>query len=128
MDGSPPFRFPEACLAERCKTTRNHVLELALLKARKRFAKRQDLAEISSEAVFNVQNPRTEPLLCVPDYLAWTVQRVFERGETRHYDFVWERISLVVDLYDAEKYEGSRNYYTPKRPLTSENKLGPPVS
>jgi hypothetical protein len=34
----------------------------------------------------------------------------------------------VVDLYDAEKYEGSRNYYTPKCPLTAENKLGPPVS
>jgi hypothetical protein len=41
---------------------------------------------------------------------------------------VRERISLVVDLYDAEKYEGSRNYYTPKRSLTAENKIGPPVS
>jgi len=115
-------------IAERGKSTRNHVLELALHKARERFAKKQAAAEISSEVVFNVQTPRTEPLLCVPDYLAWTVQRVFERGETRHYDFVRERISLVVDLYDAEKYEGSRNYYTPKRPLTAENKLGPPVS
>jgi len=115
-------------IAERGKTTRNHVLELALSKARERFAKKQDASAISSEVVFNVQNPRTEPLLCVPDYLAWTVQRVFERGETRHYDFVRERISLVVDLYDAEKYEGSRNSYTPKRPLTPENKIGPPVS
>ena len=115
-------------IAERGKTTRNHVFELAMTKARERFAKKQDASAISSEVVFNVQNPRTEPLLCVPDYLAWTVQRVFERGETRHYDFVRERISLVVDLYDAEKYEGSRNYYTPKRPLTAENKLGPPVS
>jgi hypothetical protein len=115
-------------IAERGKTTRNHVLELAMSKARERFRKKQDLAEISSEVVFNVQNPRTEPLLCVPDYLAWTVQRVFERGEMRHYDFMRERISLVVDLYDTEKYEGSRNYYTPKRPLTAENKIGPPMS
>ena len=114
-------------IAERGKSTRNHVLELALQKARERFAKKQDAAEISSEVVFNVQTPRTEPLLSVPDYLAWTVQRVFERGETRHYDFVRERISLVVDLYDAERYAGSGNYYTPKRPLTAENKLGPPV-
>ena len=74
-------------IAERGKTTRNQVLELAMTKARERFAKKQDAAEICSEVVFNVQNPRTEPLLCVPDYLAWTVQRVFERGETRHYDF-----------------------------------------
>lgn len=115
-------------IAERGKTTRNQVLELATTKARERFAKKQAAAEISTEVVFNVQNPRAEPLLCVPDYLAWTVQRVFERGETRHYDFVRDRISLVVDLYDTEKYEGSRNYYTPKRPLTTENKIGPPVS
>jgi hypothetical protein len=115
-------------LAERGKSTRNHVLELALQKARERFARKQAAAEISSEVVFNVLTPRTEPLLCVPDYLGWTVQRVFERGDTRHYDFVRERISLVVDLYDAANYEGSRNYYTPKRPLTAENKLGLPVS
>jgi hypothetical protein len=115
-------------IAERGRTTRNHVLELAMAKARERFAKIQDAAEISSEVVFNVQNPRTESLLCVPDYLAWTVQRVFERGETRHYDFMRERISLVVDLYDAEQNEGSLNCYTPKRPLTAENKIGLPVS
>lgn len=115
-------------IAERGKTTRNNVLELAMNKARERFTKKQDVAVISSEIVFNVQNPRTEPLLCVPDYLGWTVQRVFERGDTRYYDFIRERISLVVDLYDAERYEGSRNYYTPKRPLTAENKVGPPVS
>lgn len=96
-------------------------------KARERFAKKEDAAVISSEVVFNVQNPRTEPLLCVPDYLGWTVQRVFERGDTRYYDFVRERISLVVDLYDAEKYEGSQNYYTPRKPLNAENKIGPPV-
>ena len=115
-------------IAERGKSTRNQVLELATIKARERFVKKQDASAISSEVVFNVQNPRTEPLLCVPDYLAWAVQHVFERGETRHYEFVRERISLVVDLYDAEKYAGSRNYYTRRRSLTAENKLGPPVS
>ena len=103
-------------------------LQSSVLRAGDTDDKKEDATAISSEIVFNVQTPRTEPLLCVPDYLAWTVQRVFERGETRHYDFVRERISLVVDLYDAEKYEGSRNYYTPQRPLTAENKLGPPVS
>ncbi|MGO8766920.1 MAG: hypothetical protein ACLQSR_17520 [Limisphaerales bacterium] len=115
-------------IAERGKTTRNQVPKLAMTIACERFAKKQDAAEICSEIVFNVQTPRTEPLLCVPDYLSWTVQRVFERGEMRHYDFVRERISLVIDLYDVERYEGSRNYYTPQRPLTAENKLGPPVS
>ena len=115
-------------IAERGKTTRNHVLELAMAKARERFTKKQDATEISSEVVFNVQNPRTEPLLSVPDYLAWAVQRVFERGETRHYDYISKRVSLVVDLYDVEKHEGNRNCYTPDYPLNAKNKIGLPVS
>lgn len=115
-------------LAERGKTTRNHVLELALAKARESLIKKQAAAEILAEVVFNVQNPRAEPLLCVPDYLAWTVQRVFERGDTRHYDFVREQISLIVDLYGSGKPKRNLNGYSPQRPLTSENKLGPPVS
>lgn len=115
-------------IAGRGKTTRNHLLELAIAKARDRFAKTKDASEISSEVVFNVQPPRTEPLLCIPDYLAWTVQHIFERGETLHSDFVRECISLIVDLYDSEKYGGSRNYYTCKHTLSPENKLGPLTS
>lgn len=115
-------------VAELGKTTRNQVLELALNKAIDRFSKKQDRDAISSEVVFNVQTPRTEPLLCVPDYLGWAVQRVFEKGDTRYYDFIRERISLVVDLYDSSKYQGSHHYYTQRNPLTSANKIGPPVS
>lgn len=115
-------------VAERGRTTRNHVFDLALSKACERFAKKSSPEDISSEVVFNVQNPRTEPLLSIPDYLAWTVQRVFERGETRHYEFVSERVSLVVDLYDRENYGGSQNYYSPRRPLTPKNRVGPPAS
>ena len=59
------------------------------------------------------------------DYLCWSVQRVFERGEMRHYEFIREKVSLAVDLYDTAKYEGSRNYYTRERLLTAQNKLSP---
>ena len=62
------------------------------------------------------------------DYLCWAVQRVFEQGEVRHYNYLAERIRLVVDRYDREKYEGSRNYYDRKNPLTAQNKPGPPVT
>ena len=115
-------------VAERGTTTRNQTLELALSKARERFTKRRDARDIRLEVVFNVQNPRTEPLLCVPDYLAWSVQRVFERGETRHFDFLRERVSVVIDLYDEASHEGGRNYYTPENPLTAKNRLGPQTS
>lgn len=71
--------------------------------------------------------PLQEPLLNIADYLCWTVQRVFEKGETRYYDFVKEKISVVVDLYDTDRYEGFQNYYSPKKPLTAENKISPPL-
>jgi hypothetical protein len=56
------------------------------------------------------------------------VQRVFEQGEVRHYNYLAEKIRLVGDLYDRDKYIGNRNYYDKKNPLTAENKLGPPVT
>jgi hypothetical protein len=64
----------------------------------------------------------------VPDYLGWAVQRVSERGDTRHYDYARERISMVLDLYDQANYIGSKHYYTPRRPLTAANKIGPQTS
>jgi hypothetical protein len=114
-------------IAERGSSTRGKVLEDALAKATGRAGRRWAADELQSEVVFNLQTPSREPLLNVADYLGWAVQRVFEKGETRFYDYLRERIRLVVDLYDSENYPGSRNYYDHHRnPLTAKNKIGPP--
>jgi hypothetical protein len=115
-------------ISGRANSTSNRNLQAALEKATGRAVKKRDADDLTTQVVFNVQNHRTEPLLNVADYLCWSVQRVFERGETRHYDYLGDRIRLVVDLYDQEGYEGSRNYYRGKRRLTAENRLGPPSS
>ena len=101
-------------------------LQRALEIALQRFAKRNPLEDVSSSVVFNVQNHYTEPLLNVVDYMCWTVQRVFERGETRYYDFLGDKIKLVIDLYDEASYAGNRNYYKRGHRLTVANKLSPP--
>ncbi|AHF94680.1 hypothetical protein OPIT5_23315 [Opitutaceae bacterium TAV5] len=107
--------------------TRQHTLDLALEKARSRFARKHDVSTACSEVVFNVQTPQAEPLLCVADYMSWAMQRVFERGECRYYDFIRERIELVVDLYDYDNHAGNMNFYTPTHPLRAKNKLSPPT-
>lgn len=56
------------------------------------------------------------------------MQRVFEMGDVRHYNYLAPKIRLVVDLYDRERFDGSRNYYDKKNPLTAANKIGPPVT
>jgi len=132
-------------IAEKGTSTKNQNLELALEKAKERFAKKlnqqsikeaKDILEVidlsfmhrkdvKAGIVFNVTNPLQEPLLNIADYVCWAVQRLFEKGETRYYDFVKEKVSLVVDIYDSAKYKDFKNYYSPKHPLTAENKISP---
>lgn len=113
-------------VAARGSSTRAKILDEALRKATARAGRKWSENALETEVVFNVQTPLTEPLLCVADYLNWTVQRVFEKGETRFYDYLRDKIRLVVDLYDTDRYEKSGNYYDHKRnPLTAANKLGP---
>ncbi len=112
-------------LAERGNSTRHTTLIAALDKATRRFNSKNPDKKIETAIVFNIQNPRTEPLLNIADYFCWAIQRVFERGEMRFYEFLLERISLVVDLYDVSNWKGSKNYYTRKNPLTLQNKISP---
>lgn len=131
-------------IAERGKSTKNHNLELALEKAKERLASSTNFKniqnndewwnldfisrkDVATNVVFNVTQPLQEPLLNVADYFCWAVQNVFEKGEVRFYNFLKEKISLVVDIYDSEKYKGWNNYYEPKNPLTAENKISPPL-
>jgi hypothetical protein len=114
-------------IAQRGKSTRNAVLEMARLKAEKRFTDSSEGKEAKTEIVFNIQNHITEPLLNVADYFCWAVQRVFERGETRYYDFLLNQIPVVIDLYDQENYANWENTYGPKKPLTAEKKISPPL-
>ncbi|MCB9332312.1 MAG: DUF3800 domain-containing protein [Lewinellaceae bacterium] len=106
-------------IASRGKTTRNHNLQLALEKAQTQNRRKSATTQI----VFNVQNHRVEPLLNVADYFCWSIQRVFERGEVRYYNFLKDRISLVVDLYDSKNFSNSQNFYKPQKPLTASNKV-----
>lgn len=115
-------------VAERGSSTREHVLAEALWLASERAHERHGIDAIKTHVVFNVQNPRTEPLLTISDYLCWSVQRVFEQGETRYYNYLLDKIRLVVDIYDQERYAGHRNYYTKRNPLTARNRLGPPFA
>lgn len=49
----------------------------------------------------------SDPCLQVADYCAWAVQRKWERGDTRSYDLVSDRISYEYDLWAR----GTTHYY-----------------
>jgi hypothetical protein len=114
-------------IAQRGSSTRAINLDRALAMALARAQRKHDQGAFGTKVAFDVTEPTREVLLTVADYLSWSVQRVFELGDTSFYDVVRERISVVQDIYDVRNYSGSRNWYNPRRPLTSENKLSPPT-
>lgn len=113
-------------ISERGKSTKNQNLELAFLKAKQRFTNINEDRKVKTNVVFNVSYPTKDPLLNLADYFCWTIQRVFERGEIRYYNFLKKQIKLVVDLYDTANYNNWQNYYdNNKNPLTAKNKISP---
>lgn len=112
-------------ISERGKSTKNQNLDLAFKKAVQRF-RRNNTSEVKTKVVFNVNVPTNDPLLNLADYFCWSVQRVFEKGYTRSYEYLRSQISRVIDLYDSTKYNTWKNYYDNKdNPLTKENKISP---
>jgi hypothetical protein len=112
-------------ISERGDSTKNKTLQRALEIALERRAKTGRKIETTEHIVLDVQNHIKEPLLNITDYLCWAVQRVFEEGDTAPYQFVKEKISLVVDVYDETNYRSYGNYYRRERELTAENKISP---
>ena len=113
-------------ISERGRSTKNRNLLLALDKAKQRFYRKNPNKTPITEVVFNIQNHTTEPLLNVADYLCWAIQRVFERGEMRYYNYIESKISVIIDIYDKTKYDGNKHYYKGNNKLTEQNKISPP--
>ena len=42
------------------------------------------------------------------DYVLWAVQRAFEKGEMRYFEYMREKIELVWDVYDFRKLKAIR--------------------
>jgi hypothetical protein len=116
-------------ISDKGKSTKHTNLHLALAKAVQRYKNNSGNEDrpVLANVVFDVNYPTTEPLLNVADYFCWAVQRIFEKGETRYYEYVKDKIPVVIDLYDQENWNGWNNYYGPKNPLTSKNKISPQV-
>jgi len=66
--------------------------------------------KIESKIQIQAQSPKGEPCLSVIDYLNWAIYRAYTRNEMRYFNTIAEKVSLLVDLYDTEKYP--KSYYT----------------
>ena len=72
-------------------------------------------ASVSSTVTLLPQSPVGEPCLQAIDYAVWALYRAYTKREMRFFNVLRERVSLVVDLYDTNKYPN--NYYDKRNPF-----------
>ncbi|GAB1483329.1 hypothetical protein MASR2M78_21450 [Treponema sp.] len=102
-------------------TVREHTMRKAIDEVIETFRQKWDTEHHNSIRIF-VQQSSQIPMLQVVDYMLWAVNRVYEKGDYRHYRFTKDKIALVQDIFDLAKYP--RTYYTPDNPL-EPNKMSP---
>ena len=107
--------------AEMGNTVRERNIKSALEEAMRSFRGKWDRDNESEIRVF-IQSPSQIPMLQIVDYVLWTINRAYERGDFRYYRFLSEKIALVQDIFDTKNYPNT--YYNPKRPLDPE-KISP---
>ena len=111
-------------VAERGSSTREKVLSEALRLATERAAKKWGGGNLKARGFQRAKSAHRAAVDGFGLSLLGSSARL-RAGELRHYNYLAEKIRLVVDLYDRDKYEGSRNYYDKRNPLTAANRLSP---
>src|SRR5262245_48509030 len=104
--------------ARRGTSDRTAALLNALESARANFRKKWG---IDGNAPIEVAagTPASDPSLQATDYFLWALQRLFEKKETRFWDFVWPKVSLVYDVDDVKKNRYGE-YYSQRTLLNIE--------
>lgn len=102
--------------ARRGTSTRQNALEAAIKKAKYNFNFHRD-EEIDKPTFVYTAEPSMHGGLQLIDYYLWAMQRLYERGEDRHYNLLAEKYRCIIDMDDKrEKPYGL--YYTEQNPLT----------
>jgi hypothetical protein len=101
-------------LSRRGTSARQEPLEAAIALGVSRFEAKWR-TEVNTDVRVLTQTPVGEPCLQVIDYMNWAVYRAFVKQEMRYYRFVQDKVSLLVDLYDAKNYP--RSWYTRSNPF-----------
>lgn len=100
---------------------RKETMEEAIQGAIHRFKEKWGHENFSNLRVI-IQKNSEEPLLQAADYMLWTIQRAYEKGEFRYYNFLKEKIRLVYDIFDTRYYNSKEHslFYTPNNPLEAK--------
>lgn len=117
--------------ARRGNKSKQFALRHAVERGTEKFRKKHSAASLT-KVIIETSQPAQEPVLQAIDYALWAVQRAFERGEMRYFDFLRDKIELVWDIYDIakmkeakERKSGEYNVYDRKKNPFDIKKVSP---
>lgn len=82
--------------------------------AQQRFMQEHNLQDASKVTIFP-SFPTKEPCLQATDYFLWALQRLYEKGENRYFEYLRDQFDLIIDIDDTtvrkygEYYDNKRN-------------------
>lgn len=108
---SDEYRIYYAVRGEKPRTEAfGECLELA----QTRFMQEHNLQDASKVTIYP-SYPIKEPCLQAADYFLWALQRLYEKGENRYFEFLRDQFDLIIDIDDTsikkygEYYDNKRN-------------------
>jgi hypothetical protein len=113
--------------ARRGNKARQAALREAVEKAAGEFRKSFKVETITEVAIETSQ-PIQEPALQAVDYVNWAVQRAFERGEMRYFEFLRGKIELVWDVFDFDRYDSKESCVYDRKRNPFDIKKASPLS
>lgn len=107
----------EIVFARRGASDRTAALHSAIEKARQRFAQQWGITA-NTPIRFISSTPPLYAGLQAADYFTWALQRLYEKGEDRYLNYLWNAVHLIQDI-DDKRTADYGVYYTQKKPLTA---------
>lgn len=113
--------------ARRGNKTKQHALRTAVQEGVAAFQEKYMHASVTKVDI-ETNQPAQEPVLQAIDYVLWAVQRAFERGEMRYFEYMRDKIELVWDIYDQKKEKDSGAAIYDRRKNPFDMKKASPLS
>jgi hypothetical protein len=93
--------------ARRGDKARQRALRTAVENGTEKFRAKYKISTVTKVHIDTSQAVQ-EPVLQATDYVLWAVQRAFEKGEMRYFEFMRGKIELIWDVYDFKKLKEVR--------------------
>ena len=108
-------------LSKRGKTFNDISIKEAINRSQKKYLKQFSI-EKKVTNIF-ISQPNFHSGLQIVDYMLWAINRYYCSTETYWYDFIKEKVSLIIDYDHKEGHKKYGKYYNKKKNLITKEDL-----